>query len=109
MWVEISTCSNSISERNGPTDLKCFFSVYVGEDQIEEPAFDYLPETHQITTPGGANALEASLLLLQESLESGAALAQFEVRKNLLMVNTQNITYNTAEIKLSVMFNGNKP
>ncbi|KAK3108379.1 hypothetical protein FSP39_006663 [Pinctada imbricata] len=53
-------------------------NVYVGEDPMEEPAFSYDPESLQITTPGGANALEASLLLLQESLESGAALAQFE-------------------------------
>jgi len=46
----------------------------------EEPEFGYIPESHQITTSaGGANALEASLVLLQESLESGAALAQFEV------------------------------
>ena len=53
--------------------------MYVGEDVAEEPDFVYIPESHQITTTAGANALEASLVLLQESLESGAALAQFEV------------------------------
>lgn len=42
---------------------------------------EYLPENYQIIAPQGTgtNALEASLMLLQESLDSGAALAQFEV------------------------------
>lgn len=57
-----------------------FVAVYVGEDQSEEPDFTYIPETHQIaSSSSSANTLESSLMLLQESLESGAALAQFEV------------------------------
>ena len=55
--------------------------MYVGEEQTEEePFLEYLPEHYQIIAPKtGTNGLEASLMLLQESLDSGAALAQFEV------------------------------
>jgi hypothetical protein len=55
--------------------------VYVGEEQADhDPDLVYLPDSHQITgSLTGANALENSLMLLQESLESAAALAQFEV------------------------------
>lgn len=57
--------------------------MYVGEDQPPgdpDPDLVYIPDSHQITgSLTGANALENSLMLLQESLESGAALAQFEV------------------------------
>nr|XP_022305444.1 tyrosine-protein phosphatase non-receptor type 4-like isoform X4 [Crassostrea virginica] len=55
-------------------------NVYVGEEQAEEePFLEYLPEHYQIIAPKtGTNGLEASLMLLQESLDSGAALAQFE-------------------------------
>ncbi|XP_059157704.1 tyrosine-protein phosphatase non-receptor type 4-like isoform X2 [Physella acuta] len=52
---------------------------YVGEDESDEPDFTYIPETHQIaSSTSSANTLESSLMLLQESLESGAAIAQFE-------------------------------
>lgn len=57
-------------------------SVYLGEDTVEEPEFMYIPETHQITSSAGGNVLEDSLMLLQEGLESGAALAQFEVHRH---------------------------
>ena len=54
--------------------------VYVGEDAADEPDFTYIPETHQIaSSSSSANTLDSSLLLLQEGLESGAAIAQFEV------------------------------
>lgn len=55
--------------------------MYVGEEAQEEPNLEYLPDNYQIIAPQGTgtNALEASLMLLQESLDSGAALAQFEV------------------------------
>lgn len=54
-------------------------NVYVGEDTADEPDFTYIPETHQIaSSSSSANTLESSLLLLQEGLESGAAIAQFE-------------------------------
>nr|KAG5708397.1 hypothetical protein BaRGS_034428 [Batillaria attramentaria] len=55
-------------------------NVYVGEDTADEPDFTYIPETHQIaSSSSNANTLESSLLLLQEGLESGAAIAQFEM------------------------------
>ncbi|XP_063421578.1 tyrosine-protein phosphatase 1-like isoform X7 [Mytilus trossulus] len=55
-------------------------NVYVGEEQADQdPDLVYIPDSHQITgSLTGANALENSLMLLQESLESGAALAQFD-------------------------------
>ena len=46
---------------------------------MDEPDLVYDPDTHQISSASGANALEVSLKVLEESLESGAALAQFEV------------------------------
>ena len=58
------------------------FSVYIGEEQGEEPDFQYIPDTQQICNnlPQGSDPLGGSLMLLQDSLDSGAALAQFEVR-----------------------------
>ncbi|RUS91860.1 hypothetical protein EGW08_000431, partial [Elysia chlorotica] len=53
-------------------------NVYVSEDQTEEPDFTYIPDTHQIASSSSTNTLQSSLMLLQESLESGAAIAQFE-------------------------------
>ncbi|XP_076460431.1 tyrosine-protein phosphatase non-receptor type 4-like isoform X3 [Babylonia areolata] len=54
-------------------------NVYMGEDTGDEPDFTYIPETHQIaSSSSSANTLESSLVLLQEGLESGAAIAQFE-------------------------------
>ncbi|GFO25800.1 tyrosine-protein phosphatase non-receptor type 4 [Plakobranchus ocellatus] len=53
-------------------------NVYVSEEQVEEPDFTYIPDTHQIASSSSANTLQSSLMLLQESLESGAAIAQFE-------------------------------
>ncbi|BFZ01359.1 hypothetical protein BsWGS_04397 [Bradybaena similaris] len=54
-------------------------NVQISEDPGDEPDYSYIPETHQIaSTSSSANTLESSLMLLQESLESGAAIAQFE-------------------------------
>ncbi|CAG5120348.1 unnamed protein product, partial [Candidula unifasciata] len=54
-------------------------NVQINEDPGDEPDYSYVPETHQIaSTSSSANTLESSLMLLQESLESGAAIAQFE-------------------------------
>ncbi|XP_076468051.1 tyrosine-protein phosphatase non-receptor type 4-like isoform X7 [Babylonia areolata] len=53
-------------------------NVYVGEEPSDEPEYTYIPETHQIASTSSANSLDASLMLLQEGLESGAAIAQFE-------------------------------
>lgn len=63
-------------------------TVQIGEDPTDEPDFSYIPETHQIaSSSSSANSLESSLMLLQESLESGAAIAQFEVRTRWLPEN----------------------
>ncbi|KAH3719339.1 hypothetical protein DPMN_062171 [Dreissena polymorpha] len=51
-------------------------NAYIADN---EPDLVYVPETCMITAPSsGGNALESSLHLLEETLESGAALAQFE-------------------------------
>ncbi|XP_040569393.2 LOW QUALITY PROTEIN: tyrosine-protein phosphatase non-receptor type 4-like [Lepeophtheirus salmonis] len=53
-------------------------NVYIGED-VEEPEFQYVPETPRIVSaPPGTQALSQSMLLLEESLESGAINGQFE-------------------------------
>ncbi|XP_025096185.1 tyrosine-protein phosphatase non-receptor type 4-like isoform X2 [Pomacea canaliculata] len=73
-------------------------NVYVGEDTADEPDFTYIPETHQIaSSSSSANTLESSLLLLQEGLESGAAIAQFEQlyrKKPGLTVNVARLDAN---------------
>ena len=65
-------------------------SVYIGDDTADtEPEFQYIPDTHHISTtlPPGGDALDASLLLLSEGLESGAALAQFDVSPVVIRTN----------------------
>ncbi|CAB4065164.1 PTPN4 [Lepeophtheirus salmonis] len=53
-------------------------NVYIGED-VDEPEFQYVPETPRIVSaPPGTQALSQSMLLLEESLESGAINGQFE-------------------------------
>ncbi len=76
--------------------------MYSGEDNIEEPDLVYDPDTHQISSSagGGANALDLSLQLLEESLNSGAALAQFEV----ITIITLFITHRILVIKLLVLW-----
>ena len=57
-------------------------SVYIGDETADqEPDFQYTPDTYHISTtlPPGGDPLGGSLSLLQEGLDSGAALAQFEV------------------------------
>jgi len=62
-----------------------FVAAYMTDDasdgQPEE--FTYDPDSYAITNSGGVNALDNSLRSLEESLESGAALAQFEVSTNI--------------------------
>ena len=66
---------------------------------MDEPDLVYDPDTHQISSAAtGANALEVSLKVLEESLDSGAALAQFEVinlglsrLNNNLMIHHENM------------------
>lgn len=75
-------CFAYVSRHCCASFLECLSicAVYVGEDTADEPDFTYIPETHQIaSSSSSANTLESSLLLLQEGLESGAAIAQFEV------------------------------
>jgi hypothetical protein len=54
-------------------------NVYFGED-VEEPAFQYVPEKRGPSSIGSEQAtpLAQSMLLLDESLESGAITGQFE-------------------------------
>lgn len=59
----------------------------------------YDPETHQISSvTSGANALDMSLKLLEESLESGAALAQFEQ----LYRKKPGMTMNAARLEANI-------
>ncbi|XP_041367187.1 tyrosine-protein phosphatase non-receptor type 4-like isoform X2 [Gigantopelta aegis] len=73
-------------------------NVYVSEDQTDEPDFSYVPETHVIASSSNANTLESSLMLLQESLDSGAALAQFEQ----LYRKKPNLTMNAARAEANI-------
>ncbi|KAH9513348.1 Tyrosine-protein phosphatase non-receptor type 4 [Bulinus truncatus] len=74
-------------------------NVYVGEDQTDEPDLTYIPETHQIaSSASSANSLESSLMLLQESLESGAAIAQFEQ----LYRKKPGLTLNAARLEVNI-------
>ena len=61
--------------------LKCLLllqNVYMGED-VEEPEFQYVPDTpHVSPLVPGTQALSQSMLLLEESLDSGAIVGQFE-------------------------------
>ena len=62
--------------------LRVLCSVYIGDETADqEPDFQYTPDTYHISTtlPPGGDPLGGSLSLLQEGLDSGAALAQFEV------------------------------
>ncbi|XP_070565918.1 tyrosine-protein phosphatase non-receptor type 4-like isoform X4 [Ptychodera flava] len=53
-------------------------NVYVGDEE-EEPAFQYIPDTPTIANRvPESDILRESILLLKESLESGAGLAQFD-------------------------------
>uniref|UniRef100_T1J8E8 Tyrosine-protein phosphatase n=1 Tax=Strigamia maritima TaxID=126957 RepID=T1J8E8_STRMM len=53
-------------------------NVYVAEE-IEEPAFQYVPDIpHVSSRVPRCDALAESILLLNEALESGAAIAQFD-------------------------------
>ncbi|GAB6030554.1 hypothetical protein CHUAL_007419 [Chamberlinius hualienensis] len=51
-------------------------NVYVAEE-IEEPPFQYVPDVPQVVPR--VDALSESMLLLGDSLENGAAIAQFEI------------------------------
>lgn len=58
----------------------CLPTVYIGDDLPSEPEFQYVPDAHQVSAllPPGHDPLAGSMLVLRESVESGAALAQFE-------------------------------
>lgn len=58
----------------------CFIVYRCGED-VDEPDFQYVPETpHVSDSVPRSDLLNQSLLLLKDALSSGAALLQFEVR-----------------------------
>lgn len=76
-------------------------NVYFGED-VEEPAFQYVPEKRGPSSIGAEQAtpLAQSLLLLDESLESGAITGQFEqlYRRNpTLAVSECHLSENVAK------------
>ncbi|XP_071493676.1 tyrosine-protein phosphatase non-receptor type 4-like isoform X1 [Diadema antillarum] len=51
-------------------------NVYVGEE-VEEPVFQYIPESPRIIN-GEIDSLTESIMLLQEALDTGMAQAQFD-------------------------------
>lgn len=51
-------------------------NVYVGEE-VEEPVFQYIPESPRIVN-GEIDSLTESFMLLQEGLDTGMAIAQFD-------------------------------
>ena len=51
--------------------------MYVGEE-VEEPAFQYIPESPRVVN-GEIDPLHESLLLLKDGLDDGTAIAQFDV------------------------------
>ncbi|CAN7996916.1 unnamed protein product [Ixodes hexagonus] len=62
---------------NGELVLTVKPQVYAGE-QIEEPDFQYIPDSTVPARGPRSGALAESMLLLAEGLESGATIAQFE-------------------------------
>ncbi|KAG0423443.1 hypothetical protein HPB47_000802, partial [Ixodes persulcatus] len=62
---------------NGELVLTVKPQVYAGE-QIEEPDFQYIPDSTVPARGARSGALAESMLLLAEGLESGATIAQFE-------------------------------
>ena len=60
-------------------------NVYMATEDVEEPEFQYVPDTpHVSPLVPGTQALSQSMLLLEESLDTGAISSQFEqlYRKN---------------------------
>ncbi len=70
--------------------------MYIGDDLPSEPEFQYIPDASQVSAnlPAGHDPLVGSMMVLRESLESGAALAQFEqlFRKRHDMTNNAALT-----------------
>ena len=61
----------------------------MGEEVEEEPAFQYIPESPRVPNGGmESDPLVESIMLLQEGLEVGTALAQFEVQI-IMLTNTE--------------------
>ncbi|CAG0914778.1 unnamed protein product [Notodromas monacha] len=52
-------------------------NVYIGED-VEEPAFQYVPEAHKSPVTPSGSALAQSMMLLTEAIETGLLTTQFE-------------------------------
>ena len=98
-------------------------NAYLGED-VEEPVFQYVPEKclspawsgpqgglAGVSSGGELTALQQSMLLLAESLESGAICGQFEqvYRRNPSLAITdshlpQNANKNRLVFKLRIIY-----
>lgn len=52
--------------------------MYTGEEESEEPPYQYVPATGFPSTPPGGDALATSMFLLADGLASGALVAQYE-------------------------------
>jgi len=64
---------------SGELELVVRPNVYIGEDVLEEPDFQFIPDTPSSSLlPPGILPLQGSMMLLHQSLQSGQALAQFE-------------------------------
>ena len=64
-------------------------NVYMATEDVEEPEFQYVPDTPHISPlVPGTQALSQSMLLLEESLDTGAISSQFEqlYRRNPALV-----------------------
>lgn len=61
------------------------------EEQDDQEGYEFELESFQISSGGGVNALDNSLKLLEESLESNAAIAQFEVSTSWVLFFVFNI------------------
>ena len=74
-------------------------NVYLGEE-VEEPVFQYVPEKRLSPALGQSSPLQQSMLLLEESLESGAISGQFEQlarRNNSLTISECHYPENAAK------------
>jgi len=59
--------------------------VYIADDVPDEPDVQFVPDLQSVSQPAavGTDLLARSLRLLQEQLDSGAAISQFEVSASL--------------------------
>ena len=58
--------------------MNCLQNVYMASEDVEEPEFQYVPDTPHVSPLAGTQALSQSMLLLEESLDSNTINTQFE-------------------------------